>query len=322
MIYLGLFLLSAATLIFEITLTRVFSVAQFYHFAFMVVSLALLGFGASGTFLTLLPGLGRRDVRRALVRLSWGFALAAVGAYALTLHVPFDSFRIAHDWRQGGVLALHYVALAVPFFCSGAAVGLLLATRPPAANRVYATNLSGSAVGCLLAVALPSLVGGEGTILLAAALGGGAALVLQGGRPGGVSSGPRLGWLLGLAQALGICLLVLAAFYPPPFLHIRLSPYKNLSYALLLPDAELVSRRWNGFSRVDVVRSSSIRSLPGRGFSCPHQPPPQVGLTVDGDDLSPIGHVAPGFEKPGVKIQASAWDATLSLERFRRPSWG
>ncbi|GAI47516.1 unnamed protein product, partial [marine sediment metagenome] len=45
--HLGILLLSAATLLFEITLTRVFSVAQWYHFAFMVVSLALLGFGAS-----------------------------------------------------------------------------------------------------------------------------------------------------------------------------------------------------------------------------------------------------------------------------------
>jgi hypothetical protein len=50
-IRLSLFLLSAATLAFEINLTRLFSVAQFYHFAFMIVSVALLGFGASGTAL-------------------------------------------------------------------------------------------------------------------------------------------------------------------------------------------------------------------------------------------------------------------------------
>ena len=52
---IGLFLLSASTLAFEINLTRLFSVSQFYHFAFMAVSIALLGFGASGTFLALLP---------------------------------------------------------------------------------------------------------------------------------------------------------------------------------------------------------------------------------------------------------------------------
>jgi hypothetical protein len=177
--YAGLFLLSAATLIFEVNLTRVFSVAQFYHFAFMIVSLALLGFGASGTFLTLFPRLKERDHVRTLTWLSWGFAFTAVGSYALTLYVPFDSFRIAHDWRQGVVLALHYVALATPFFCSGTAVGLLLVAHPERANRTYATNLTGSAVGCLLAVVVPSLVGGEGTVLLSAALGILASVVFQ-----------------------------------------------------------------------------------------------------------------------------------------------
>ncbi|MCP4589455.1 MAG: hypothetical protein GY842_01795, partial [bacterium] len=83
--------------------------------------------------------------------------------------------------------------------------------------------------------------------------------------------------------------------WTPSFLEIRLSPYKSLSYALLYPDAELTFRRWNGFSRVDVVESASIRSLPGRGFTCPGQPPPQLALTVDGDGSNPISHVSPGF---------------------------
>ncbi|MFN2126534.1 MAG: hypothetical protein ACK2TU_01625, partial [Anaerolineales bacterium] len=54
---ISLFLLSGSLLIFEITLTRLFSVAQFYHFAFMVVSIALLGFGASGTTIAIFPSM-------------------------------------------------------------------------------------------------------------------------------------------------------------------------------------------------------------------------------------------------------------------------
>ena len=145
--YIGLFLLSAATLAFEVNLTRIFSVAQFYHFAFMVVSLALLGFGASGTFLSLFPGLKEREPARVLPLVSLGFALGAIGSYALTLYLPFDSFRIALDWRQGAVLALHYVALAIPFFCSGLATGLSLAAHPEKASRTYAANLTGFIIG-------------------------------------------------------------------------------------------------------------------------------------------------------------------------------
>jgi len=303
MTYAGLFLLSAATLAFEINLTRFFSVAQFYHFAFMIVSLALLGFGASGTFLTILSRLRARDPARALPVLSWGFAVATIGSYALTLYVPFDSFRIAHEWRQGAVLVLHYVALALPFFCSGATVGLLLAAQPDSVYRTYAANLTGSAAGCLLAVLVTSLVGGEGVVLLSAALGVLAALIFQHAPPSDrqpAASIRRPGsrfasYASRVAQVAVALILFLGAFWTPSFLKIRLSPYKSLSYALLYPDVELVSQRWNGFSRVDVVRSSSIRSLPGRGFRCTSQPPPQLGLTVDGDDLSPISHVPPGF---------------------------
>jgi hypothetical protein len=284
----ALALLSAATLAFEVNLTRLFSIAQFYHFAFMIVSLALLGFGASGTFLALFPRLRARVPARVLFLSSWGFALTALGAYVLILYLPFDSFRIAHDWRQGVVLALHYLALAVPFFCSGAAVGLLLAAQPERGNRIYAANMAGSAAGCLMAVGFPSLVGGEGTVLLSAALGIGAALLCGWGAR-------RRRLVLAAIGSVLVLLLIVASVRLPPWLEIRLSPYKGLSYVLLYPDAQPVFQRWNGFSRVDVVRSEAIRSLPGSGFRCPERPPPQLGLTVDGDDLSPISHVAPGF---------------------------
>lgn len=299
LIYVGIFLLSAASLAFEINLSRVFSVAQFYHFAFMVVSLALLGYGASGTFLSLFPRFEKELSTWPLVGLGWGFTLTTVGAYTLTVHVPFDSFRMAHDLRQVGVLVLHYVALATPFFCSGTAVGLLLAVRPDRASRIYAANLVGSAVGCLLAVITPSLVGGEGVIFLSAALGIAAALAFQGQAPRLLRATSRLSPIatrISCIVQVGLFLvLVLAAVRTPSFFHITLSPYKSLSYLLQYPDAQLVFQRWNAFSRVDVVESEIIRGLPGSGFQCSAQPPPQRGLTVDGDDLNYIHHVPPGF---------------------------
>lgn len=299
--YLGLFLLSAATLTFEISLTRILSVAQFYHFAFMIISLALLGFGASGTLLSISPrfaaGVGQRPTR-ALVLCSWGFALTALGSYLLMLYLPFDSFRIAHDWRQWLVLAIHYIAMASPFFWSGLAVCLLLAAPSERASRIYAVNLAGSASGCLLAVLVPSLIGGEGTVLLCAATGGLAALAFH--WPGSVPNTVSIPcFVFRVVQAVLTFALLLIAPAPPAFLELHLSPYKSLSYALLYPDTKLIFRRWNGFSRVDVVSSSAIRSLPGRGFRCPELPPPQLGLTVDGDDLSPISHIAPGFTSAG-----------------------
>src|SRR5512137_694068 len=64
----GVAALAATTLLLESTLTRLLAVAQFYHFAFLVISLALLGFGASGTVLVLAPRLQAMSLERLLAR--------------------------------------------------------------------------------------------------------------------------------------------------------------------------------------------------------------------------------------------------------------
>jgi len=300
-------ILSAATLALEINLTRLFAVAQFYHFAFMIVSLALLGFGASGTLLALLPKLRARNPAQALTWACWGFCLTAIGAYLLTLYVPFDSFRIALDGRQWGVLALHYLALSTPFLCSGWAVGALFTAYPDQSRRIYGANLTGSAMGCLLAVVLPGWVGGEGVVLTASALGVAGALVCVWARLQGRSTGT----LVRMAHAATVLLLLGIALFRPAWFEVALSPYKSLSYVLLYPDAERISTQWNSLSRVDVVRSNSIRSLPGSGFACTQPPPAQMGLTIDGDGMAPISHVAPGF------IHLSYTDCLLTALPYR-----
>jgi hypothetical protein len=102
--YLGLAALSAAALAFEITLTRLFSVTQWYHFAFLAVSVALLGYGASGTTLSLAPQWAELPTTRRTSRLSLLFAVAVIGAYLSLNHLPFDSYRIA--WERIQVLYL------------------------------------------------------------------------------------------------------------------------------------------------------------------------------------------------------------------------
>jgi hypothetical protein len=348
---IGVLLLSAATLMFEITLTRLFSVSQFYHFAFMIVSLALLGFGASGTWLALWPRWGRlprRSPRLMLAGLSLGYGVTCLGAYLFINQVPFDSFSIAWDVRQVVLLFLHYVILAIPFFCSGAVLSLCFTIRQDAAGTTYAYNLIGSAIGCLLALAIPNLLGGVGPVWLSGALGGIAAVAFlwirrrpalsafplpgentnevpvsgEGGVPT-VSTpgyhgfslsdspppGERARWWLrqvtGFAPrtrngetvsrwwitlgGLGLATLsVVSAFAGPAVGELRLSPYKGLSYVLQIPEARIVYSAWNGFSRVDLVESPSIRSLPGLSYRFLSSPPPQRGLFVDGDDLSPV----------------------------------
>jgi len=369
---IGVLLLSAATLMFEITLTRLFSVSQFYHFAFMIVSLALLGFGASGTWLALRPTWGRRRPHLALAGLSLGYGITCLGAYLFINQVPFDSFSIAWDMRQVALLFLHYVVLAIPFFCSGAVLSLCFTMRQDATGKTYAYNLIGSAVGCLLALAIPNLLGGVGPVWLSGALAGIAAAAFlwiprrsavstfpHGGEEtkGGVptvstpsyrgsplSDSPPPGeraryrfrqvtrslirtrdgeaasrrWIalcgLGLT-ALG----VVWALANPAVGILRLSPYKGLSYALQIPEARVVYSAWNGFSRVDLVESPAIRSLPGLSYRFLSSPPPQRGLFVDGDDLSSVMDIADAGsgEPQGLDLAFTDYMPTAVAYRLR-----
>ncbi len=278
---------SAGVLAFEIALTRVFAVTQFYHFAFLSVSLALLGFGASGSALTAFPALGRGGPRR-WSQLAIAQSITTVGAYVVTNVLPFDSFAIAWDRRQILYLLIYYLALAVPFFFGGLVVAVLLTGRgqrvPVPSHRIYAASLAGSGAGAVVALVGLDGLGGEATILLSTALAMGAALAfdraLAERRRGQVTA----------AVAGGLLLL---AFWVPAPLDMRLSPYKDLSGALRYPGAEIVATDWDQGTRVDLVVSDGIRSLPGLSLTYAGAPPRQDGVTFDGDDLSPVPRLDP-----------------------------
>jgi hypothetical protein len=293
---LGLFLLSTATLAFEINLTRLFSVAQFYHFAFMVVSIALLGFGASGTLLAVFPGLGQNQPKRSLGWLALLSGVSMLDAYLLTNWLPFDSFSLAWDRRQVLILILHEVALALPFFFSGMAVSVLLTAAPQRAGQTYAVNLFGSALGCALALVAPAALCGEGTVVFSAGIAGLAAVICTSSLRGeALRRVSRLVSVFFLPMAVVLVLFSVVDFTlrvsgqaPLAFLDLHISPYKSLSYALQYPGAEVILRRWNAFSRVDLVRSPGVRSLPGLSYRYLQALPKEDGLLVDADELNPV----------------------------------
>jgi len=284
LIYFGILLLSAATLLFEITLTRVFSVAEWYHFAFMVISLALLGFGASGSFLSLFPCLIMKKLGHLLAICAALFSLSCFGSYLLINSIPFDSYRMAWESRQLLYLVAYYLSLAIPFFFTGLALGAALSKMPSQAGRLYGFNMVGSGLGCLLVLVSPSLFGGGGTVALASLLGLVAVFIFS-------LSYSRLLSSLAFAGGIGFLILLVSL---PTILEIKMSPYKGLSQVLLHTQARTLWTRWNAFSRVDVVESRSIHIAPGLSFNYEGELPPQLGITVDGADLSPMSQIEAG----------------------------
>lgn len=278
-------LLSAAMLVFELTLTRLFAVAQFYHFAFMAISVALLGSGAAGSLLTVWPRLSKRPGLW-----SAGFTLTTLGSYTILNLIPFDSYAIAWDRSQVLYLILTFLGATLPFLCVGIVIGGLLAENPGRLHRAYAANLIGSALGCVMALPLLAWIGGEGALLAGAAMGLIACLlfIMSGGRATRGSS-LRVGIV-----AAGAAMLITAAILRPEWIALRLSPYKALSQALLAPNARQTVSEWTAVARVDVVESDSIHILPGLSQNALiERPPIQAGLTLDGDNLMPVTSLDP-----------------------------
>nr|MBC7244710.1 hypothetical protein [Chloroflexota bacterium] len=303
-LYAGVFLISAAMLFFELILTRLFAVTQWYHFAFISVSVALLGFGASGTWLTLRPPKSSSQqfptdrsshnqdyvVMERLATNACFFSISILVAYLAINYVPFDSYRIALEQRQLLYLTLYYPALILPFFFAGLCIGLSLAAWPRRANVLYAANLAGSAAGSLLVLVFVPILGGTGAVISAGILGLVAALTFSLGAaplPKNWQEFMRRPASYILYPALLVILLAML-LHPPTCLALRLSPYKTLSISLLFPEAKLIFSRWNAFSRVDVVESTAIHSAPGLSLSFTEDLPRQLGLLVDGANLSPI----------------------------------
>ena len=124
--YLGLFFISLSTLLQEFTLTRVLSVSLWYHFAFMIISVALLGFGVSGVVYSLNKKLKLIVTDKLLTVLSMCYGISIVVSFLIMNLVPFDPFSLFTDSMQFIYLPLYYLLITTPFFFAGLVISILL----------------------------------------------------------------------------------------------------------------------------------------------------------------------------------------------------
>src|SRR5579864_4444270 len=164
----GVAISSFAALLLALALTRLFSVVLFYHFAFLAISIALLGLGSGGVFAYLGKSrLGRFQTRTLLAWLCVSNALVVPLVLEIVLHVPVSlSLSRANFLRLTAI----YLASAVPFFVTGLEFSILFAREPQHISRLYGADLLGGALACLGVVPLLNWLGGPNTILFAAVM--------------------------------------------------------------------------------------------------------------------------------------------------------
>jgi len=265
----AVFVASLCSLSYEITLMRIFSISLWYHFAFMVISIAMLGLAASGTVLSLYRGLkDRRRIGFYLLFFSAGIPLS----YLLANEIPFDPAKLSWDKAQLFYIILYYLILSIPFFAFGLIVSTAFSTMSEKSGLIYGADLTGAGTGSVFTLLLLSAWSPEKAVFL---------ISLISVTPLFFSEyrGLRRSSLVLLALNLAVLII------HPSSADIRISPYKPLETALKFPGAKLLETLYSPFSRVDIFHSPAARYAPGLSFRYLEELPEQTGISVDAGDF-------------------------------------
>ena len=169
LLFRGVFLVAFATLLLEVALIRVLSFTIWYHFAYVVIATSLLGYGASGSLVSVYPRIGARDLSATLGRCSLLAAATSAGVLALISLLPFDPMEVTRSPTQGLLFLGYQVAVILPFFFSGLAISLALRAVPERVDRLYFWDLCGAGLGCAMAIFLMNAISPPGAVLIASA---------------------------------------------------------------------------------------------------------------------------------------------------------
>ncbi|MFB6346614.1 MAG: hypothetical protein ABEK50_12720 [bacterium] len=270
----GLILVSLTGLTYEITLTRIFSVAQWDHFAYMIISMAMFGFAAAGTFLTLADRAIRDRPERLLLLMSGLLIVSLPLCYGVSQIIPFETLELFNQPLQVGYLAVLYLLLSVPFFLVSGVIVICLRSRPERVGLLYSGNLVGSGAGALGSVMLlyyspPGLI--IHLLCVPAVLAFSAFGVTDKGT----------GLVIAGITAVLVLVLMTTGYQP-----VRISQYKPLSAIMRSPASTLIDTAYSPVSLIHAVSSPQLRQSPGQISGYPFgekgELPDQIGLYLDG----------------------------------------
>ncbi len=253
LLHLGVFLITLSGLVFEVALTRIYSATIWYHFAFVAVSVALLGWGLGGFGLHLLRKRINTSLDAAAV-LALLYALAIPACLGVLVRFPFTLER----------LPLYFIAPLVPFFLAGMALAMVFDLQRQRAGSLYFADLVGASLGALGVTFLLQGLGGEAAVIVAALAPCAAAACLSSGRV-----------VRALAAVGAAAILVVVSSDLQQAFQIAPSPLKAMRRQMdERPTAQIAQRGWNAYSRIDAVE----------GF----EPPYLARLFIDSDAWTSI----------------------------------
>ncbi len=266
-------ILSAAIIAYEIQLIHFFTIVQWHHFAYMVISIALLGFGASGTVISIFRKwmLARKDFLLPFLMISSGLLMTIATRASRYEFFLFDSYTLFVDQSQYSKLLGTYFLFFLPFFSGALAIGLIFVKKVSSIGTFYFSDLLGSGMGGALAIVLfwqfspqeiPSI------IAILPILAG--VLIIH------------LKTRLYLIPYSLLSLSTVVYHLNKPF-DLLPSQYKSISYALNLPGAKIDQQVSSPYGLVQVVSSPVQRYAPGLSLTYTGNVPPSAVIFNNGD---------------------------------------
>ncbi len=277
-VYLAIGMLSASIIAFQLVLMQILSISQWSHFAYMVISVALLGFGASGTALVFIKKWLIKTIERSLPALLFltSISMGLIMLFSEQVFGGFDSYLLFLDYSHIVALLFSYLCLFVPFFFGGMAIGLTYTNYVLHIGNLYFSDLFGASLGGLLMLFLfwyfsPAVL----PFIIALLPLAGALLIIKRGR---ISR-----HVFFLLPAISV--LLFGIIQP---VKIPMSQYKSLSRALLLPDAVIVEEKPSPYGQLEVLRASGMRYAPGLSLKYTGNVPVQEALYINGNWFGPL----------------------------------
>jgi len=265
--------LSAAIIAFQLALMQILSLVQWYHFAYMVISVALLGFGAAGTVVSIFRKALLANIEAILSPLITGMAIvmALVTDVSQMPFARFDSYLLFAEYSHIGKLIITYLLFFIPFFLGALAIGLVFVAYVDEIGKIYFVNLLGSAAGGIFALALTWLFFPKQLPALISILPlfSGIAIIKK----------DKLFFHAGFILIAAI--VITWKLVQPP--HLVLSQYKDLSKTLLLPDAKITLEKSSPFGLIQTVTSPALRYAPGLSLAAARTAKVKTAAFINGD---------------------------------------
>jgi len=276
-IYLGLFLSSCAALALEVTLTRLLSVITWYHLAFFAISTAMLGMTAGSVTVYLKPNwFSERNQLGTLAKASLGSAAFTLFSLIMLLLIPIT---VSDTVMSQIALLMTTFFCFLPFYFSGIVIsGILTQTTLPI-GRLYASDLAGAAIGCLVVLLGLEVVSAPSLIIFCGVISALAAFLYS-----GASLSKSLTYL---SQGVILFLIFMALYNSWPD-RSPLSPV--VVKGRIENPLNYVYEKWNSFSRVVVYQAT--QSLPQLWSPSPTMPQNELAtqymLNIDGEAATVI----------------------------------